>query len=119
MLRRAAGAANRGSSTSVGQAQCVAQPAPMRILDRRDLDPAFLRLVQAVQGTRAGLGLVEPGPRHPFAVYEQRVGREHRAAVEQRSPQLLAFTGDARWYSAARHPTTESIALAVSVIPKR
>ena len=35
------------------------------------------------------------GPRHRFAVDEHRVGREHRAAVEQRRPQLLAFAGHA------------------------
>ena len=44
-------------------------------------------------------------------VYEHRVGGEHRAAVEERRPQLLAFAGHAAGGTcAARQPITESIA---------
>ena len=75
----------------VGHAERGAQRLPVRVLERGDLDPAFLRLVQAVQRVGPGLGLVEPGPGHGLAVDEQRVGGEHRSAVEQRGPQLLAL----------------------------
>ena len=39
--------------------------------------------------------LVHAGPGHGLAVDEQRVGREHRAAVHERRPQLLALAGAA------------------------
>ena len=48
-----------------------------------------------VQRVDARLRLVEAGPRHRLAVDEQRVGGEHRAAVEQRRPELLALAGHA------------------------
>ena len=64
-------------------------------LHRRDLDPAVGRAVEAVARVDAGLVGVELGSRHTVTVGEQRVGREHRGAVEQRRPQLLSLTGAA------------------------
>ena len=77
--------------SELGRTERGRQRFPLRVFDRGDLDPTFLRLVQAVQRVGSGLRLVEPRSGHRFTVDEHRVGGEHRAAVEQRRPELLAL----------------------------
>ena len=79
----------------VGDAHRGAQRGPVLVLHGRDLDPTFLRLVEPIQRVDPGLRLVEARPRHRLAVDQHRVGGEHRAAVEQRGPELLALAGHA------------------------
>ena len=66
----------------LGHAERAAQRDPLGLVDRRDLDPAVLGLVEPVARVDPVQALVEPRPGDRLAVDEQRVRREHRAAVD-------------------------------------
>ena len=92
---RLAAVAKRSSSASCGDVEHAAQRRPLGVLDRRDQDPVVvLGLVEAVErGEARADRWSRRGRCHGFAVDEEHVGREDRAAVEQRRPQLLALAG--------------------------
>ena len=80
---RAARVAKRGSVASSGSAERGAQRVPVRVFHRRDLDPALLRLVQAVQRVDTGLRLVEARPR--ARLRRRRASRRTRTSSRRRA----------------------------------
>ena len=118
------GPGRRGREARIGRelgyAERGAQRGPVRVFQRRDLEPALLRLVQAVQRVGTGLRLVEAGARVRRAVDEDRVGRRtssRRRATTSRAPGLRHSPsgGTARRGNRRRRASR----LVVSVIPKR
>ena len=109
-----------GIGRELGRAERRAQRLPMRVFERGDLDPTFLRLVQPVQRVdarsapcRAGAaGTASPST---SSASDANIEPPSSNDVQSSWPSPLTRW----WYSAARQPTTESIALAVSVMPKR
>ncbi len=80
----------------LGQAERATQARELFRLHRGDLDPVIVdRSVQPVARVDPRLVGVEAWTRNGDAVDEHRVGRQHRGAVEQRRPQLLALAGAA------------------------
>ena len=75
----------------VRRADGVAQRPPVLLGDSCELKPAVDRPVEAVQRADPALVRVEARSWRGDAVDEERVGRQHGGAVEQRRPQLLAF----------------------------